>query len=105
QAAALLFESEERQYARPSLALEWEVRAVQRLGVATEGDRMEVEREPLRFGEEQRGQGRGPPLQEVALWITSGPVGVVARERLLGEDIEAREQAEGLVAAEVVDRA
>lgn len=32
-----------------------------------------------------------------------GPVGVVGRERLLGEDVEAGEQAEGPVAIEVVD--
>ena len=35
--------------------------------------------------------------------VAHGPVGVVGGERLLGQDVEAGEQAEGLVAVEVVD--
>ena len=77
--------------------------AVERRGVAAEGDRMEVEREPLGLGEDHRGQGLDPPLQQAPLLVANGPVGVGGGERLLGGDVEAGEQAEGLVAVEVVD--
>ncbi len=103
QAAALLFEREERQDTRPSLALKREVMAVERRGVAPEGDRMEVEREPLGLGEEDRSQGLDPPLQQAALLVADGPVRVGGGERLLGGDVEAGEEAEGLVAVEVID--
>ena len=105
QAAAVLFQGEEGQHARPGLAAERQVMAVERRGVAAEGDRVEVEREPLGLGEQHRGQGLDPALQQAALLVADGPVGVVGGERLLGEDVEAGEEAEGLVAVEVVDMA
>jgi hypothetical protein len=42
-------------------------------------------------------------LQQAQLLIPPGPVGVVGRERLFGENIEAGEPTEGLVTVEVVD--
>ena len=103
QAAAVLLQGEEGQDARPGLAPQREVMAVERRGVAAEGDRMEVEREPLGLGEQHRGQGLDPALQQAPLLVATGAVGVVGGERLLGQDVEAGEQAEGLVAVEVVD--
>ena len=105
QATAVLFEREERQDARPGLASEGEVMAVERRRVAPEGDRMEVERESLGLWEEDRGQGLDPALQQAALLITNGPVGVGGGERLLGGNVEAGEEADHLVAVEVVDMA
>ena len=64
---------------------------------------MEVEREPVGLGEQHRGQGLDPALQQAPLLVADGPVGVVGGERLLGEDVEAGEEAEGLVEVEVVD--
>src|ERR1019366_3425908 len=49
------------------------------------------------------GRGNRRSLQQAQLLIPTGPVGVVGCERLLGEDVEAGEQAEGLVTVEVVD--
>src|SRR3954451_6115927 len=77
--------------------------AVQRRGVAPEGDRVEVEREPVGFGKDDRRQGLDPPLQQAPLLVANGAVRVGGGERLLGGDVEAGEEAEGLVAVEVVD--
>src|SRR5262249_26084297 len=49
------------------------------------------------------GQGSDPSLQEGLLLIAAGAVRVVGGERLLGEDVEAGEEAEGLVEVEVTD--
>ena len=55
---------------------------------------MEVEREPLGLGEHHRSQGLDPALQQAQLLGTHGAVGIVGRERLLGEDVETGEEAE-----------
>src|SRR3954447_10167035 len=103
QASAVLFECEEGQDARPGLALKWEVMAVERRGGAPEGGRMGVEGEPPGLGEEDRGQGLDPALQQAPLLVTAGAIGVVGRERFLGQDVEAGEEAESLVAVKIVD--
>jgi len=77
--------------------------AVEPGGVAAVGDRVEVEREPLGRGEHHRGQGLDPPLQQPQLLVTHDPVGVVGGERLLGQDVEPGEQAEGFITVEIVD--
>jgi len=77
--------------------------AVESRRVAAEGDRMEVEREAFGLGEHHGGQRLYPPLQQAQLLGAADPVGVVGRERLLGEDVEAGEPTERLIAVEVVD--
>ncbi len=99
QAAAVLFQCEERQDARPGFALERKVMAVERRGVAAEWDRMEVEREPIGLGKEHRGEGLDPPLQQAPLLVADGPVRVGGGERLLGEDVESGEQAKNFVSS------
>jgi hypothetical protein len=74
QAAAVLFECEEGQHARPGFALERKVMAVQRRGVAAKWDRVEIEREPIGFGKDHRSEGLDPPLQQATLLVADGPV-------------------------------
>src|SRR5664279_2270940 len=103
QAAALLFEREERQHARPGFALEREVMAVESGGVAAEWDRVEVEREPIGLGKDHGGEGLDPPLQQTPLLVADGPIRVGGGERLLGENVESGEQAKNLISVEIVD--
>lgn len=103
QAAARLLQCEEGENARPGLASQRQIVAVECRGVAPVGDRVEVEGEPVGGREHQWGQGLDPTLQEAQLLGAFGPVGVVGGEGLLRGDVEASEQADGLVAVEVVD--
>ena len=76
QAAAVLFEREERQHTRPGFALEREVMAIESCGVATEWDRVEVEREPIGLGKDHGGEGLDPSLQQAPLLVADGPIRV-----------------------------
>jgi hypothetical protein len=64
---------------------------------------MEVQREDLPLGEQQGCQGGDPAGEELLLVAPLGAVGVVSGESGLGQDIEAREQAESLIEVEIAD--
>lgn len=76
---------------------------VQGSGIATERDRVEVQRERLRCGEQQGCQAGDPTGQELLLVAPLGAIGVVGGEGRLGQDVQPGEETEGLVAVEVVD--
>jgi hypothetical protein len=64
---------------------------------------MEVEREGVGPGEQRGAQGRYPAAEQPQLVRAGGPIRVVGGEGLLGEDVQAGEEAQGLVEVEVVD--
>ena len=105
QAATLLFQCEEAQHARPGDPAAWEVMPIEARWLAAVGDGMEVEREPRGIGEHHWSQRFDPPLQESLLLVPTSAVRIIGCERLLGENVEPGEQAEGLVEVEVSDRA
>jgi hypothetical protein len=71
--------------------------------VASIGDGVEVEREGFGLGEEETGQGTDPASEEGPLVVPAGAVGVGGRIGLFRQDVEAGEQAQGLVEVEVID--
>ena len=103
QGAAVRLVGEEGQDARAGLAAQGQVVVLQGLGVAAVGDGVEVEAERLGLGEQQRRQPGDPPRQELLLVGPRGAVGVVGGVALLGQDVQAGEQAERLVEVEVAD--
>jgi hypothetical protein len=70
---------------------------------APEGDGMEIKAEFLGVGKQQRSQAGDPPRQQSLLAGACGSVGVVGGVALLGQDIQAGEQSEGLVEVEIGD--
>ena len=64
---------------------------------------MEVQREDLPLGGQQRCQGGDPAGEELLLVVPLGAVGVIGGVGVLGQDVEAREQAEGLIEVEIAD--
>ena len=72
-------------------------------GFTPKGDGMEIEAEFLGLGKQQRSQAGDPSGQQSLLAGPRGAVGVVGGIALLGQDIQAGEQAEGLVEVEIGD--
>ena len=103
QDPALGLLGEEAEDAGTRLAAAGQEVVVQGGGIAPERDGMEVQREDLPLGEQQWCQGGDPAGEELLLVAPLGAVGVVGGERGLGQDVEAREEAEGLVEVEVAD--
>jgi hypothetical protein len=66
---------------------------------------MEVHREVLALRQQQRGQLPDPAGEQLLLLTTLGAVGVVGGVGGLGQDIQASEQAEGLIEVEIADMA
>jgi hypothetical protein len=64
---------------------------------------MEVQGEGLGLPEQQAGQAADPAGQEGTLLRAVAAVGVLRQEGLLGQHVEASEQAQGLVEVEVID--
>ena len=64
---------------------------------------MEVQGEGVGRGEQRGAQGRHPAAEQPELVGAGGPIRVVGGEGLLGEDVQAGEEAQGLVEVEVVD--
>ena len=94
---------EEAQDTGTGLAAAGEEVVVQGGGIAPERDGMEVQREDLPLGEQQRCQGGDPAGEELLLVGPLGAVGVIGGVGVLGQDVEAREQAEGLIEVEIAD--
>jgi hypothetical protein len=103
QAAALLLEGEEGLDAGAGRAAQRQVVAIEPGRVAPVGDGMEIEREGVGSGEHHGAQGWHPSAEQGELVLAGGPVRVVGGERLLGQDVQPGEEAQGLVEVEVVD--
>jgi hypothetical protein len=64
---------------------------------------MEVQREGVGLGEQRGAQGRDPAAEQAQLVLAGRAVRVSGGEGLLREDVQAGEEAQGLVEVEVVD--
>ena len=94
---------EEAEDAGTGLAAAGQEVVVQRGGIAAERGGMEVQREDLPLGVQQRCQGGDPAGEELLVVVPLGAVGIVGGEGGLGQDVEAGEQAEGLIEVEIAD--
>lgn len=101
--AAFVFLSEQSQNAGASLAAHGEEVIVETAGLAAKRDRVEVEREGGARREQHRRERFDPAGKKLLLVRALRAVGIVGGEAFLGQDVEAGEEAQGLIAVEVVD--
>jgi hypothetical protein len=73
--------------------------------VAAIRDGVEIEVKDFGFGKQELGELADPTLEELFLMVALRAIGVIGRERFLGQDIEAGEEAERVVEIEVIDMA
>src|SRR5262249_14475712 len=103
QNAAFRLVGEEGEDARASLAPQRQVVVLQGFRLASVGDGVEVQAKGLGLREQQRCQPSDPAGQKPLLLRALGAVGVVGGIALLGQDVEAGEQPQGLIEIEVTD--
>src|SRR5437763_11030006 len=96
---------EEAQDAGTGLAAAGQVVVLQGRGIAPEWDGVEVQGEGPPLGEQEWRQGRDPAGEEALLLIPLGAIGVLGGISGLGQDVQAGEEAEALIAVEVADMA
>src|SRR5262245_18335212 len=80
-----------------------EVMGVEAGRVTAIGNRVTIETECRRFGQQQRGQVHQPAGQQPVLMLPLGAVGIVRGEGRLWEKVEPSEQPERLIKIKVTD--
>jgi hypothetical protein len=103
QTPAFLLEREEGLDAGAGRASAWNVMAIESCRIAPVGDGMEVHREGVGLGKQHPSKGGHPSFEQGALVFARSPRGLGDGERLLGEDVQTGEQAQGLVEIKRVD--
>ena len=103
QTAAFLLQSEEGLDAGAGRTAGRDVVAIEPGRITPVRDGMEVHREGVGRGKQYLSQSGYPPFEQCPLVFARGPIGIVDCVRLLGEDVQTGEQAQGFVEIEVVD--